>query len=468
LRIVVCVQGKAEADPTVPPPPPTIAPKAAVERRPRVKQAYRRQKKSSGERQQEQQQARAAEAAARAGREVFLDAQVLAAKAAAIQGSQQWFRDVMAPVTNIVPNLVQRLPLAASPSTSSGRGAPTLLVVDGFNLLHQHPSTKQDILQDNLHLAQQHMHKLLKAYAAQENVYVLVVYDAHSVSRSFGSSPSSRRQQHVQSIDDRVSTVHEAGMEADTIIIDLVQQLVQREAAAGAAGHLGVTSPLQLILRVFTNDTRIQEAVASAVFEADNPQHGHIVSIHCSSSTGLSEELRLVENKLQGAKLQQQQQQRAAAGSFGMPLRQQPPNPQHDTVAWAQHILAQAGHSSGSGSSSDDSCGEAISKRRRRRRTQQQQQEDAEAQQLAVGLSDEELLQMSAGVYVAGATAVSAAAAGAESSQAMTTATAPTEEVADATQRCTAIAPPLPSTSQQLDDILEMDISSCLLDIDSL
>lgn len=446
-----------------PPPPPTVAPKAALERKPKARSAYRRQKQSTEERRQQLQEQQAAQQQMRAGHEEVLSPEAMVAKAAALQAdhrgrSQKWLKQILQPLTDLAPALLPPQLQHANRRSSSGSTAgaaptPTVLVIDGYNLLHQHSSTKQLILQDRMHEAQARLHTLLRAYTQQQqggNLHALVVYDAHSVSRN----SSSTRQQ----LGGRLHTVYKAGQEADSVIISLVESLLQREAAAAAAGHLGLYAPTFCTLLVHTNDNRITSAVADADLSAARHMRQHVVRVQVGSSSQLSAQLQLVENKLfAGQEHKQQQQPHQQQQLIGGRL----PDPRDNTEAWARAILARSGSASSSRESDSDSeepssssssiaTTTSSSKRRRRRLTQQQQLEEEgdHARLLAAGLSDEQLLQLSA------------------SGGALVAAVSSVDDV-EGVEQAAAVAAgeqqkPSSSTSQQLDEVLSMDIDSLL------
>lgn len=517
----------------VPPPPPTVAPKnVAPERTPRVKQAYRKPKKSEQERQQEQQQAQTEQAAARAGHEQYLSQEALAAKAAALQQTSQsadkWRHHVIQPLINIAPEHLRRRLTNSSSSSSSrklGGGAqhrqtataaggtvvPSLLVVDALNLLHAHKSTKQLIEQDHMDLAQQHMHKLLARYAQEQHTHVLLVYEAYNVPRlqprrssssrggftsssssSSSSQPSQPSSQHqeVSSISTRVNKLREAGKSADTFIIDLIRELVSREARAAAQGFLGISGPTLCNITVHTNDNAIRDDVTAAAMAGEQlKQVQNVVGVGVLSSTLLSDKLRLVENKLHSEEQRQRQQQwRGPAAAL--------PDPQQDTVAWAQAFLARSGMHSSPGSSSrsgSDSSGSdsdqeeqnegsssSNGERRRRRETTQQRQARrqaaAEAALLAAGVTDEQLLALSgAGQPVAAAAAAAAACSGSAAAEddsgtgthhAAAAGEGPqAQSLAHAGGGGGVVQSPSSSTSKQLDDLLSFDIEGLLPDI---
>jgi hypothetical protein len=399
----------------------------------------------------------------------------MAAKAAAVQAdrstSQKWLRNVVKPLTDLMPALLQHHNLSSS-GVAQAPSLPTILVIDGYNLLHQHSSTKQLIAQDQIHQAQHKLHTLLREYTQQQQgLYALVVYDAHSVSRT---SSSTR-----QSLGSKVTAIYKAGQEADSVIISLAESLLNREAAAAAQGHLGLFTPSFCSLVVHTDDNRIKTAVTDAAVAAAKRKHKHVVLVQISSSTQLSAELQLVENKLFS---RQQQQWAGSTGpaSSRASLMGQLPDPHQDTEAWARAILARSGASSSSSweSDSDDEDGsssDSSSSKRRRRRQTREQQLDAEARELAARLSDEQLLQLSAagGVVVAGAAAVSSADDDCCASSSPLAAAAAAAAVDAAGQLPAAAAgggaegAPRPgsSTSQQLDELLNMDLDSFLDDL---
>jgi hypothetical protein len=221
---------------------------------------------------------------------VFLDQTALAQRAAAVaashprannqqqQAPHMWCDAVLAPLLELLPEL----------RTALSRGhIPRVLVLNAYNLLHAHPSTKA-LLQDGLlHRARALLQLVVKEYAAEQHAYVVLVYDAVSLrapqltpgarrqrsssSSSSGSgsaatsgtftatSSSSGATRRVSVLSGRVSAVYEVGTEADTVIIHLVQELLDREAAAAAAGQLGPASGGPLVsVAVHTNDLRIQ------------------------------------------------------------------------------------------------------------------------------------------------------------------------------------------------------------------
>jgi predicted RNA-binding protein with PIN domain len=413
-----------------------------------------------------------------------LSAEALAAKAAAVQANasitQQWWRHVVQPLTDLVPALVKhpsrdlstRSTRTGNISSRAQQSLPTLLVIDGFNLLHQHPSTKRLIDDaEDMYAAQQHMHTLLRQYAEQKRVHVLLVYDAYRV------PPSSRSRQTLTKLDYRVSTLHEAGKEADTVIIELVSNVLTREAAAAAQGHLGTQAPQLCNIHVHTNDNRIQEGVTVASMAAEQQVRRHIVHVNCMSNTRLSEALALVENKLQSHRQQQQQQQVGLSWQGSAQL----PDPQQNTEAWARAYLATASGSDSDSHTGSSSSSSSDSKGRRRRLTQEQAEQEAAAAALAQGLSDDQLLQLSgaadvrAPAFVAGAAAVSADSSWEDTDSLPSTQAAAAAAGTDAASVApsAAIVGPNSSSSrsgsrsatQELDALLNLDLDSVLGDM---
>jgi predicted RNA-binding protein with PIN domain len=500
--VLLLLQGKPEPSAAaVPPPPPTVAPKPAPERKPKVRQAYRRPKQSTEDRKQQLQEEQEAAAASKAGHEEVLSAEALAAKAAAVQAdasiTQQWWRHVVQPVTDLVPALdkhpsrdlsTRSTRNGSSNSSKAQQSLPTLLVIDGFNLLHQHPSTKRLIDDGDMYAAQQHLHTLLRQYAEQKKRHILVVYDAYRVPSRSGSS--TRSQQTLAKLDYRVSTLYEAGKEADTVIIELVSNVLTREAAAAAQGHLGAQAPQLCNIHVHTNDNRIQEAVTVASMAAEQQVRRHIVHVNCMSNTRLSEAMAPVENKMHSRR-----QQQPLGGLSWQQGSSQLPDPQQHTEAWARAYLAASGSDSDSdtetGGSSSSNNSSTLSRRRRRRLTQEQeeQQEAAAAAALVRSLSDEQLLQLSGAAdaraaFVAGAAAVSADSTWDEADASPSTPAAAAAAAAAAAGALIDTVPAAPgeasagrksssvggssssrSTSQQLDEVLHMDLDSLLDDI---
>jgi hypothetical protein len=467
------VQGKSDASnsaASTPPPPPTVAPKPAPERKPKLRSAYRRQKQSTEERKQQLQEQHAEQQQVRAGHEEVLSPEAMAAKAAAVQAdrttSQKWLRHVVKPLTDLMPVLLAHQNFSSRGGVQA-TSVPTILVIDGYNLLHQHSSTKQLIAQDQMHQAQHRLHTLLREYTQQQQgLYALVVYDAHSVSRT----SSSTRQQ----LSSKVTAIYEAGQEADSVIISLAETLLNREAAAAAQGHLGLFTPSFCSLVVHTNDNRIKTAVTDAAVAAAKRKHKHVVLVQISSSTQLSAELQLLENKLFNRQQQQWAGSAGPASSRTTPMGQLP-DPQQDTEAWARAYLALSGASSSSSweSDSDDEAGgssDGSSSKRRRRRLTQQQQLDVEARELAARLSDEQLLQLSAagGVVVAGAAAVSSADDDWSVSSPLEAAAvdaAGQPPAAAAARGAEGARTPGSSASQQLDELLNLDLDRFLDDL---
>jgi hypothetical protein len=310
------------------------------------------------------------------------------------------------------------------------------------------------------------LHQLLRAYCQQHpRTHVLLVYDAHSVAQRTQGS------QNVQLLGDRVTTLYAAGKEADTVIIDLVSEVLGREVQAQS--QLGPNTPTLCSLFVHTNDNRIKQAVTEAVFNADRLTQRHALRVTPSSNTALSETLQRVENKLQG---HHQQWGRSGRGL---------PGPQQHTEAWARALLAHNSSSSHSSWDSDSDGDSSSGKRRRRRQTQQQQWEQQQldqqlaAERLAASLGDEQLLQLAA----AGSMPIAAAAdlegvedasepypaAGEAASAAAGEGSMLGANAAAVAAAAAAAAAPSSSSSsaasRELDELLNMDFDSMLDDL---
>ncbi|WIA21922.1 hypothetical protein OEZ85_004289 [Tetradesmus obliquus] len=63
-------------------------------------------------------------------------------------------------------------------------------VIDGYNFLHYHPTTKQMMKFDQVDQARAMLHKLLAAYAEEQQQEFRVVYDATTVSASDNRRPA--------------------------------------------------------------------------------------------------------------------------------------------------------------------------------------------------------------------------------------------------------------------------------------
>jgi predicted RNA-binding protein with PIN domain len=311
-------------------------------------------------------------------------------------------------------------------------------------------------------LAQMQLHQLLRAYCQQHpRTHVLLVYDAHSVAQRAQGS------QNVQVLGDRVTTLYTAGKEADTVIIDLVSEVLGREVQAQS--QLGPNTPTLCSLVVHTNDNRIKQAVTEAVFNADRRTQRHALRVTPSSNSALSETLQRVENKLQG-----QQHQWSRPG-------EDLPDPQHHTEAWARAVLARHSSSSSSSWDSDSDSDDSGGKRRRRRQTQQQQWEQQQleqqlmAEQLAASLGDEQLLQLAAAVSMdvaAAATASAALEGDADALQPHPAAAAAgggstlgSNAAAVAAAAAAAASSSSSAASRELDELLNMDFDSMLDDL---
>uniref|UniRef100_A0A383VCX3 NYN domain-containing protein n=1 Tax=Tetradesmus obliquus TaxID=3088 RepID=A0A383VCX3_TETOB len=387
------------AEPDIPQPPPTVAPPQGPTRKPLPRSAYRQARKT--EEQREKERAQAAAAAKSAGATYYLDRQALQARHAAVSaGGSSSLAGKPAPAA------------AAAASRSGFRSAAStaVTVIDGYNFLHYHPTTKRFMTVDQVDQARAMLHKLLAAYAAQQQEEFRVVYDATTVSAS--------GEDRVYPIGNYVQVMFRAGHDADSVIIDAVKALQEQAAAAAAAGLPARGSAGQRVT-VVTNDRRIQ----SACSEAD---------VLCQGNAQLSRDLQLLENRLasfnQGVKVDNPAAAAAAVAAAAAEGRRRPaalgaaPSINQDTYAWAKRVLADRAAASSSSSSS------SSRKQSRHRQQRQQQQRAHSPDQL---LSDEELLQQAKA-----AAAVEAAA-----------------EAASPTPSGITVS----STSQALDDLLRLD-----------
>jgi predicted RNA-binding protein with PIN domain len=283
-------------------------------------------------------------------------------------------------------------------------------MIDAYNFLHFHPSTKLLIQHDKMEQARSHLHFLLKHYTEQKKqLRVVLVYDAVSLPRTTttsSSSSSSSLEEFV--VSDNVTCIKQPGCEADTVIIDYVRRLYQQLAQAPAAAAPELLSQEQQQrprITVITNDQRIQDDVISASITSNGSSFTRLL---CSGNKFLSNELQPVENKLQGSSAvngggggssRMMMTHATSAMSSSWPSGVSPDEDSHD---WAQQLL-----------------------RRRRQQKQQQQQNSmmtmkqqlsppsvdptqatAEASRLLLHLSDEELLSATTAAAVAAADSV--------------------------------------------------------------
>jgi predicted RNA-binding protein with PIN domain len=285
------------------------------------------------------------------------------------------------------------------------------MVIDGYNFLHYHPTTKQLLSADRVGEARALLHQLLSLYAAEQKLDVRVVYDATTVAFT--------GEDRVSRVSDRVQIMFRAGHEADNVIITAVRDLQQQSAADTAAGLPARAAAGRRVV-VITNDRRIQADCTDA--ELFNSLGG---SVFCQGNRKLSQDLQQVENKLSryanGVRIDNPAAAAAAVSAAEASARRRSAVSIHqDTHAWALNVLKQK-NSSSSSSSSSSSNGSRKQLRHRQPQQQQQQQHSPEQQ-----LSDEELLLQ--------AKAAEAAAAG----------RVPSGVVAS-------------STSQVLDELLSLD-----------
>lgn len=378
----------SSSDSSIPPPPPTVAPPPVAAAKPKIKQAYRSRKKTDEERQQEQ----AARQQRSPGRTRFLDAEDLLRKHAAIASTQ--------PVSSRSRSVISK--------AARNSAVQAVVLIDGYNLLHFHPSTKQLMQQDRVEEARSYIHQLLSVHAEHGKCDYYVIYDATSVPYW---------QPDVEtSISPRVTAVYKAGQEADSVIISTVQQhhtTAWQEASAGVS----YGSSQQGKYLVYTNDTRIQQAC--------NNLHIDAARVWCHRQHELSHQLQRIENRLNlsGSVAGAAAAAAAAAAALSTSSR---PHIDHDTHAWAEQMLAKR---------------RAQEQQQRWQQQQEQQQRQLQASQQRkeqnISLSDEELLQK--------AKAEAAAAAGGASHAA-------------------PASPAAASTTGHLDELLSMDLDSLLLD----
>jgi predicted RNA-binding protein with PIN domain len=244
------------------------------------------------------------------------------------------------------------------------------MVIDGYNFLHYHPTTKQLLSADRVDEARALLHQLLGLYAAEQKLDVRVVYDATTVAFT--------GEDRVSRVSDRVQIMFRAGHEADNVIITAVRDLQQQSAADTAAGLPARAAAGRRVV-VVTNDRRIQADCTDA--ELFNSLGG---SVFCQGNRKLSQDLQQVENKLSrfanGVRIDNPAAAAAAVSAAEASARRRSAVSIHqDTHAWALNVLKQKNSSSSNGSR----------KQLRHRQPQQQQQQQHSPEQQ---LSDEELL----------------------------------------------------------------------------
>eukprot|EP00878_Enallax_costatus_P006998 GHUV01007332.1.p1 GENE.GHUV01007332.1~~GHUV01007332.1.p1 ORF type:complete len:433 (+),score=148.76 GHUV01007332.1:403-1701(+) len=375
---------------SIPPPPPTVAPPLAAPRQPKVKQAYRSRKKTDEERQQEQ----AARKQRFTGRTKYLKAEDLARKHAALASAQR--------SAGHFPTVIAK--------PAKRHAAHPVVLIDGYNLLYYHGSTRLLMEQDKVEVARSYLHVILKQYAAEHSrSEYYVIYDATSV-------PQSKPDCEFR-IADRVTAVYKAGQEADSVIMHTIQQ--QHEAAYRAAqAGAGPASSQQRTYIVYTNDKRIHEWC--------NHLNTDAAKVFCYGQRDLSQQLKRVENRLDlapGSDAAAAAAAAAVAVATSAAAGYSRPSLDQDSHSWAKQLL--------------------IKHRLQQQQLQWQQQQQELAQQQEQqqqphsGFSDAELLER--------ARADTLAAAG--------------SAAADAP----ANAAPA-STTEHLDDLLNMNLESLLLD----
>jgi predicted RNA-binding protein with PIN domain len=287
----------------------------------------------------------------------------------------------------------QRAPAAARSLTKSGStaAAATATVIDGYNFLHYHPTTKQLLSADRVDEARALLHQLLGLYAAEQKLDVLVVYDASTV--------ASTGEDRVSRVSDNVQIMFRAGHEADNVIITAVRDLQQQSAAATAAGVPARAAAGRRVV-VVTNDRRIQADCTDA--ELFNGLGG---SVFCQGNQQLSRDLQQVENKLarfsNGVRIDNPAAAAAAVTAAEASARRTSSVSIHqDSHTWALNVLQQKG----------------SRKQLRHRKPQQQQQQQHSIEQQ---LSDEELLLQAKAAEAAAAGRVPSGVIASSTSQAL-------------------------------------------------
>jgi predicted RNA-binding protein with PIN domain len=286
-----------------------------------------------------------------------------------------------------IPSSLAGQPAAAAARRSrpsSTAAVATAIVIDGYNFLHYHPTTKQLMSIDQVDQARALLHQLLDLYAAEQKQEVLVVYDATTVSAT--------GEDRVSRVSDNVQIMFRAGHEADNVIITAVRDLHEQHAAAAAAGLPACAAAGRRVV-VVTNDKRIQTACSEA-----DLYDGLGGSVFCQGNMQLSRDLQQLENKLarfnKGMKVDNPAAAAAAVTAAAADGRSRPsgvggaPSIDQDTYAWAMRVL-RADRAAASNSISN---GSRKQMRHRRQQQQQQQQQVQQVQSPELLLSDEELL----------------------------------------------------------------------------
>jgi predicted RNA-binding protein with PIN domain len=298
----------------------------------------------------------------------------------------------------------QQAQAAAKPftraSSTAAAAAATVTVIDGYNFLHYHTTTKQLLSADRVDEARALLHQLLGLYAAEQRLGVLVVYDATSVSAT--------GEDRVSRVSDNVQIMFRAGHEADNVIITAVRDLQQQSAAATAAGLPARAAAGRRVV-VVTNDRRIQADCTDA--ELFNGLGG---SVFCQGNRQLSKDLQQVENKLarfaKGVKVDNPAAAAAAVSAAEAAARSRTAavSVHQDSYAWALSVLQQK-------DSSSISKGSRKQLRHRQPQQQQQQQPHSPERQL----SDEELLLQAKAAEAAAAGRVPSGVIASSTSQAL-------------------------------------------------
>lgn len=254
--------GNNSGSSSIPPPPPTVAPPPAAPRQPKIKQSYRRPGKTD----EELQQGRAASQQRSAGRTTFLTAEDLDKKHAEVALAQK-----------PAPHYTR---IATNPA--KGQVAYPVVLIDGYNLLYYHESTRQLMEQDKIEVARSYLHVILKQFAAEHSrSEYRVIYDATSVSQS--------KPYYESRIAERVTVLYKSGQEADSVIMDIIQQQHKAAYKAERAGASLATLQQRTYI-VHTNDLRIHEWCNNISTDA--------ARVFCYGQRVLSQQLKRVEDRL--------------------------------------------------------------------------------------------------------------------------------------------------------------------------
>lgn len=191
------------------------------------------------------------------------------------------------------------------PTSKPQRKAP-LMFIDGYNYLNADPQLKQYMngSQYDTDRARAILDKHLKTYAVAKGYQIEVVYDAMG---SSGSEYASYRE-----ISNLVTAVYTAGCEADTYIIDCLDDVKQDVKQAHS----------QRTVMVVSDDRRIQESCG--VYDLDTLLQYNVMAF---ANSFLIQEL-------------QQHSKQTKRGSFETASSSTAvPDVNSDTVAWARGLL---------------------------------------------------------------------------------------------------------------------------------